>query len=49
MSKWKCNDCAETEGFTCPCVVDIPLASGASAEFCPLTGEECDWYEVEEK
>ena len=42
MSKYECNACPEAEGCYDPCVLILYYGE---PEFCPLTGEECDWTE----
>ncbi len=47
---WECNACADTEGGHLPCKLEFWLGETVKPidmEYCPQTGDECDWYEVE--
>ena len=41
MSKWECNDCLEN--------CEIKMRSEDCLEYCPYTGEVCEWTLIEEK
>ena len=45
--KWKCNSCGETEGYYCPCILEGEMAY--ELEYCPITGNECEWYQIKER
>lgn len=46
MAKWQCDACGEAEDTDVSCVVEM---WAGEPKYCPLTGEECEWYLVKDK
>ena len=45
MSKYRCDACGEAENCDIKCVIEIDVGE---PEFCPISNDEADWYEVKE-
>ena len=43
LTKWRCRACGEDDNFDMACYLETDVVE---PEFCPISGEECDWYEV---
>ncbi len=46
MSKWQCNTCGEAVNCDASCVIHTVF--GQEPVSCPLSGEVCEWFEIEE-
>jgi len=48
LKTWECDACAESEGgHGLPCTLTSALIP--KVEACPVSGDECEWVEVESR